>query len=129
MERLKTLAERYKEWKIEKAINEVLKPPQRGKRPHEAFQELAKSANLPPPLAKLKEALEHVQDEAEKDAAVVAALVLYKTLVKNAGAYREWAEVHRWARVWLRSRSFLWRLARLRSSTRRRGGWRRWLRR
>jgi tetratricopeptide (TPR) repeat protein len=85
-ERFKTLlAERYEKWKIEeKAINEVLKPPQRGKRPYEAFQELAKSTNLPPPLAKLKEALEYVKDEAEKDAAVVAALVLYKTLVKNA---------------------------------------------
>jgi len=106
VERLKTLAERYKEWKIEKAINEVLKPPQRGKRPHEAFQELAKSANLPPPLAKLKEALEHVQDEAEKDAAVVAALVLYKTLVKNAGAYREWAEVYRWARGLVEKQKF-----------------------
>jgi len=99
VERRKTLAERYKEWKIEeKAINEVLKPPQRGKRPYEAFQELAKSTNLPPPLAKLKEALEHVQDEVVQDAAVVAALVLYKTLVKNAGAYREWAELYRWAR-------------------------------
>jgi hypothetical protein len=98
VERLKTLAERYKEWKIEKAINEVLKPPQRGKRPYEAFQELAKSTNLPPPLAKLKEALEHVQEETKKDAAVVAALVLYKTLVKNAEAYGEWAELYRWAR-------------------------------
>jgi tetratricopeptide (TPR) repeat protein len=99
VERFKTLGERYKEWKIEeKAINEVLKPPQRGKRPHEAFQELAKSTNLPPPLAKLKEALEHVQDEVEKDAAVVAALVLYKTLMKNAWVYREWAELYRWAR-------------------------------
>jgi len=106
VERLKTLAERYKEWKIEKAINEVLKPPQRGKRPYEAFQELAKSANLPPPLAKPKEALEHVQDEAEKDAAVVAALVLYKTLVKNAGAYREWAEVYRWARGLVEKQKF-----------------------
>ena len=99
VERLKTLAEGYKEWKIEeKAINEVLKPPQRGKRPYKAFQELAKSTNLPPPLAKLKEALKDVQDEVEKDAAVVAALVLYKTLVKNAEAYREWAELYKWAR-------------------------------
>jgi hypothetical protein len=99
VERFKTLGERYKEWKIEeKAINEVLKPPQRGKRPYKAFQELAKSTNLPPPLAKLKEALEHVQDEVVQDAAVVAALVLYKTLVKNAEAYREWAELYRWAR-------------------------------
>jgi PaRep2b protein. len=33
-----------------------------------------------------------------QDAAVVAALVLYKTLVKNAGVYREWAWWYRWAR-------------------------------
>jgi hypothetical protein len=29
---------------------------------------------------------------------VVAALVLYKTLINNAGAYGEWAELYRWAR-------------------------------
>jgi hypothetical protein len=108
VERLKTLAERYKEWKMEeKVINEVLKPPQRGKRPYEAFQELAKSPNLPPPLAKLKEALEHVQDEVKKDAAVVAALVLYKTLVKNAKAYGEWAEVYKWARGLVEKQEFV----------------------
>jgi len=84
----------------------VLKPTQRGKRPYEAFQELAKSPNLPPPLVKLKEALEHVQDEVEKDAAVVAALVLYKTLVKNAEAYGEWAEVYHWARGLVKEREF-----------------------
>jgi hypothetical protein len=50
------------------------------------LRKLAESANLPQPLAKLKEALEHVQDEVEKDAAVVAALVLYKTLINNAKA-------------------------------------------
>jgi len=106
-ERFKAQAERYKEWKIEeKAINEVLKPPQRGKRPYEAFQELAKSTNLPPPLAKLKEALEHVQDEVVQDAAVVAALVLYKTLVKNAEAYREWAELYKWARGLVEKQKF-----------------------
>jgi hypothetical protein len=98
-ERFKTLlAKRYEKWKIEeKAINEVLKPPQRGKRPYKAFQELADSPNLPPPLAKLKEALEY-QDEAVQDAAVVAALVLYKTLINNAKAYEEWAELYKWAR-------------------------------
>jgi hypothetical protein len=106
-ERFKAQAERYKEWKIEeKAINEVLKPPQRGKRPYEAFQELAKSTNLPPPLAKLKEALEHVQDEVVQDAAVVAALVLYKTLINNAEAYREWAEVYKWARGLVEKQEF-----------------------
>jgi hypothetical protein len=42
---------------------------------------------------KLKEALDRVGDEAVKDAAVVATLVLYKTLVKNAEVYREWAEM------------------------------------
>ena len=104
-ERFKTLGERYKEWKIEeKAINEVLKPPQRGKRPYEAFQELAKSTNLPPPL--VKEALEHVQDEVVQDAAVVAALVLYKTLMKNAGVYREWAELYKWARGLVEKQEF-----------------------
>ena len=51
----------------------------------------------------LREALKRVEDKAkidevEKDAAVVAALVLYKTLVENAGAYREWAELYKWAR-------------------------------
>jgi hypothetical protein len=34
----------------------------------------------------------------EKDAAVVAVLVLYKTLVNNAGAYGKWAELFEWAR-------------------------------
>jgi hypothetical protein len=47
---------------------------------------------------KLKEALEHVKDEVVQDAAVVAALVLYKTLINNAGAYGEWAELYKWAR-------------------------------
>jgi hypothetical protein len=90
---------------------------------------LARSGNLPPPLAKLKEALENVKDETKKDAAVVAALVLYKTLVKNAEAYRSGlgvqlgeesgreAGVHRVGR------------RHKRGSARRRGGWRRRLRR
>jgi len=107
-ERFKTLlGERYKEWKIEeKAINEVLKPPQRGKWPYEAFQELAESTNLPPPLVELREALKDVQDEVERDAAVVAALVLYKTLVKNAEAYGERAELYRWARRLVEGQKF-----------------------
>ncbi len=71
---------------------------QSSRRPYGAFLKLAESANLPKPLVELREALMNVKDEAEKDAAVVAALVLYKTLVKNAGAYGEWAELYRWAR-------------------------------
>jgi len=117
VERLKTLAERWKvdeneEQKIENIIKEIINAPLRGetsqssKRPYEAFQELAKSTNLPPPLTKLKEALEHVQDEVEKDAAVVATLVLYKTLVKNAWVYGEWAEVYRWARGLVEKQAF-----------------------
>jgi len=95
-ERFKTLAERYERWRVdENVINEFINAPLKGERP---FLRLARSANLPPPLAKLKEALEHVQDEVEKDAATVAALVLYKALVNNAEAYREWAELYRWAR-------------------------------
>jgi uncharacterized protein involved in tolerance to divalent cations len=42
----------------------------------------------------------------EKDAAVVAALVLYKTLVKNAGAYRKWAELYKWARSLVEKQEF-----------------------
>ncbi len=62
------------------------------------FLKPADSPNLPPPLVKLKEALEHVKDEVVQDAAVVAALVLYKTLINNAEAYGEWAEMYKWAR-------------------------------
>jgi hypothetical protein len=54
----------------------------------------------------LREALKNVQDEVEKDAAVVAALVLYKALVKNAEAYGEWAELHHWARGLVEKREF-----------------------
>jgi uncharacterized protein involved in tolerance to divalent cations len=42
----------------------------------------------------------------EKDAAVVAALVLYKTLVKNAEVYREWAELYKWARGLVEKQEF-----------------------
>jgi hypothetical protein len=98
-ERFKAVAERYGGWKMdEQLIDGVLKASLRGERPHETLRKLSESGDLPPPLAKLKEALEHVQDEAERDAAVVAALVLYKTLVKNAGVYREWAWWYKWAR-------------------------------
>jgi uncharacterized protein with PIN domain len=106
-ERFKTLAERYEGWKMdEQLIDGVLKASLRGERPYEALRKLSESGNLPPPLAKLKEALEHVQDEVERDAAVVAALVLYKTLVKNAGAYREWAELYKWARSLVEKQEF-----------------------
>jgi len=98
-ERFKTLAERYGKWEMEeKVINEIINAPLNKERPYEALLKLAESANLPKPLAKLKEALMNVQDEVEKDAAVVAALVLYKTLVKNAEAYGEWAGWYKWAR-------------------------------
>jgi protein required for attachment to host cells len=48
--------------------------------------------NLPKPLVELRKALKDAVDKAkidevEKDAAVVATLVLYKTLVKNAGLW------------------------------------------
>jgi hypothetical protein len=94
-ERFRSLAERYEKWKDENVINEVINAPLNGERP---FLKLAKSPNLPKPLAELREALKDVKDEAVQDAAVVAALVLYKTLVKNAGTYREWAEWYKWAR-------------------------------
>ena len=108
-ERFKALAERWKvddnEKKIiEGIINEIINAPlggktsQSGRRPYGALLKLAGSANPPKPLAELRRALMNVQDETKKDAAVVAALVLYKTLVKNAEAYRKWAELYKWAR-------------------------------
>ncbi len=94
-ERFRAVAEGYERWKDEKVINEVINAPQKRERP---FSKLTSLKNLPPPLVKLKETLEHVKDEVVQDAAVVATLVLYKTLINNAGAYREWAELYRWAR-------------------------------
>jgi len=98
-ERFKTLAERYEKWKMdENAIDGVLKAPLRGERPYAAFLKLAESRRgLPSPLAELRKALARVDGEVERDVAVAVALVLYKTLVKNAGTYREWAELYRWA--------------------------------
>ncbi len=86
-ERFGVVAERWRvdeneKQKIEEVINEVINAPLNKERP---YLKLAESANLPKPLVKLKKALEY-QDEVVQDAAVVAALVLYKTLVKNAGA-------------------------------------------
>jgi hypothetical protein len=85
---------------IEEVINEVLNAPQNGKR---LFSKLTSLENLPPPLVELRKALKRAVekakiDEVEKDAAVVAALVLYKTLINNAGVYGKWAELYRWAR-------------------------------
>jgi hypothetical protein len=67
-------------------------------RPYEALLRLARSTNMSKPLVELKEALKDVKDEAEKDAAVVAALVLYKALVNNVGAYGKWAGWYDWTR-------------------------------
>jgi len=103
-ERFKTLGERHERWRVdERLIDGVLK----GERPYVAFLNLAGSRrDLPPPLVELRRSLARVRDEAERDAAVVAALVLYKVLVKNAGAYREWAEVYHWAGGLVKEREF-----------------------
>jgi uncharacterized protein Yka (UPF0111/DUF47 family) len=102
-ERFKTLAERWKvnddeKQKIENIIRKIIDAPLSGGRPYETLRKLSESGNLPKPLVELREALEHVEDEVERDAAVVAALVLYKTLINNAGVYREWAGWYKWAR-------------------------------
>jgi hypothetical protein len=94
-ERFKALYARWKagkneKQKMEEIINEIVNAPLKGERP---FLKLAGLANLPPPLAELRKALRGVKGEVERDAAVVAALVLYKTLVNNAGAYGKWAEL------------------------------------
>ncbi|AKT35288.1 hypothetical protein PYWP30_01671 [Pyrobaculum sp. WP30] len=102
-ERFKTLAERHERWRVdENVVNEVINAPLNGERP---YLKLAKSPNLPKPLVELRKALAS-RDEVVQDAAVVAVLVLYKTLVKNAGAYREWAEVYHWARGLVKEREF-----------------------
>jgi tetratricopeptide (TPR) repeat protein len=113
-ERFRVVAERWKvddneKQKIEEVINGVINAPLKGERP---FSKLTRLENPPKPLAELSDALKRALDKAkidevEKDAAVVAALVLYKTLVKNAGVYREWAELYRWARGWSGGRSSL----------------------
>ena len=103
-ERFGALAERHERWRVdEKVINEVINAPLNKERP---YLKLAKSPNLPKPLVELRKALARVRDEAERDAAVVTALVLYKTLVKNAGAYREWAGWYEWARGLVKEREF-----------------------
>jgi len=103
-ERFRALAEGYERWKMEeKVISEIINAPLNGERP---FSKLTSLENLPKPLVELRKALAHVEGEAEKDAAVVAALVLYKTLVKNAGAYREWARWYERARGLVKEREF-----------------------
>jgi hypothetical protein len=107
-ERFGVVADRWRvdeneKQKIEEVINEVLNAPQKGGRP---FSKLTSLENLPKPLVELRKALTRVKDEVEKDAVAVAALVLYKTLVKNVGVYREWAEVYHWARSLVKEREF-----------------------
>ena len=106
-ERFKTLAERYERWKIDaNVIDEIISAPLKGERPYAAFLKLAARRGLPPPLVELRKALARVEGEAERDAVVATALVLYKTLVKNAEAYREWAELYRWARGLVEKQEF-----------------------
>jgi hypothetical protein len=107
-ERFSAVAERWRvdeneKQKIEEVINEVINAPLNKERP---FSKLAGLKNLPKPLAELRRTLKDVKDEVEKDAAVVAALVLYKTLINNAEAYGEWAELYRWARGLVKEREF-----------------------
>jgi tetratricopeptide (TPR) repeat protein len=103
-ERFKTLAERHERWRVdENVVNEVINAPLNKERP---FLRLARSPNLPPPLVELRKALKDVKDEVEKDAAVVAALVLYKTLINNAKAYGKWAELYKWARGLVEKQEF-----------------------
>jgi len=86
-ERFEALAERYMRWRMdERTIDEVLKAPQRGERPYRALSRLAESKSLPRPLAELRRALARTRDKDEKDAAAVAALVLYRALVRSAEA-------------------------------------------
>jgi len=89
-------------------ISEIINAPLNKERP---FSKLTSLENLPPPLVELRKALKRAEDKAkidevEKDAAVVAALVLYKTLINNAGVYREWAELYRWARSLVKEQEF-----------------------
>jgi hypothetical protein len=103
-ERFETLAERHERWRVdENVINEFINAPLNRERP---FSKLTSLENLPKPLVELREALKDVKDEAERDAAVVAALVLYKTLVKNAEAYGEWAGWYEWARGLVEKQEF-----------------------
>jgi hypothetical protein len=106
-ERFRSLAEWYERWKIDaNVIDEIISAPLKGERPYAAFLKLAAGRGLPPPLVVLRRALARVKGKAKRDAVVAAALVLYKTLVKNAEAYREWAELYRWARSLVEKQEF-----------------------
>ncbi|MFZ8807658.1 MAG: hypothetical protein ACO2PN_06090 [Pyrobaculum sp.] len=106
-ERFRALGERYERGRVDESlIDGVLGAPLRGERPYVALLKLAGSANLPKPLAELRRALTRVEGGAEKDVAVVAALVLYKTLVNNAEAYGKWAGWYKWARSLVKEREF-----------------------
>jgi hypothetical protein len=117
-ERFRAVAERWKvddkeEKKLENIIKEIINAPLRGetsqssRRPYGALLKLAESTNLPKPLAELRKALMNVKDEVERDAAVVAALMLYKTLINNAGVYRSGLSCTSGRGVWSRGRSSL----------------------
>jgi hypothetical protein len=106
-ERFGVVAERWRvdenvKQKIEEVINEVINAPLRGGRP---FSKLTSLKNLPP-LVGMEMALGHIKDEVVKDAAVVVTLVLYKTLINNAGAYGEWAGWYGWARGLVKEQEF-----------------------
>ncbi len=110
-ERFSAVAERWRvdenvKQKIEGIIKEIINTPLKGGRTYEVLLKLTESGNLPEPLVKPKEALD-VEDEVEKDAAVVAALVLNKTLVKNAEAYGKWAGLYKWARGLVEEQEFV----------------------
>jgi len=100
-ERFRRVADRWRmdeneKQKIEKIVNEVINAPQKGERPFSKLASLEKL--LPPPLAEMLMKLKRIEDKVVQDAAAVAALVLYKTLVKNAEVYGEWAKWYKWAR-------------------------------
>jgi hypothetical protein len=108
-ERFSAVAERWRmdeneKQKIKEVINEVVNAPLKGERP---FSKLTSLENLPKPLVELRKALTRVKDEVEKDAVAVAALVLYKTLINNAEAYGEWAELYKWARGLVEKQEFV----------------------
>jgi hypothetical protein len=103
-ERFRAVAEGYERWKMEeKVVSEIVNAPLNKERP---FSKLTGLKNLPKPLVELRRALKDVKDEVERDAAVVAALVLYKALVKNAEAYGKWARWYKWARGLVEKQEF-----------------------
>ncbi|MFP3198823.1 MAG: hypothetical protein RXR06_02985, partial [Thermoproteus sp.] len=106
-ERFRALAERCMRWRMdERTIDEVLKAPLNNGRPYAALLRPAEFRSLPRPLAELRRALDKVEGEDEKDAAVVATLMLYRALVRSAEAYRDWAGWFGWARDRVKEREF-----------------------